>query len=132
MILVDTSVWISFLRKDNPDLVDILKKYLKKNEVYTVSAVFGELFQGIRNKSESEILQTLWESLPKGEEKNLFIKAGQLSNKYKLYAKGVGLIDCYILAASLENDAALWTLDKKLQEAFDIVASSESSKVSSY
>lgn len=122
MILVDTSVWISFLRKDDQDHVDILKKYLKKNEIFAVSAVFGELFQGVRNKREYDILLMLWDSLPKTEEKDLFIKAGQMSNKYKLYAKGVGLIDCFILAASVENDLALWTLDKKLQKAFDLVA----------
>lgn len=122
MILVDTSVWISFLRKDDQDHVDILKKYLKKNEIYTVSAVFGELFQGVRNQREYDILEMLWDSLPKTDEKGLFIKAGQMSNKYKLYAKGVGLIDCFILAATVENDLALWTLDKKLQKAFDLVA----------
>ena len=123
MILVDTSVWISFLKNDDPEMVDILKKYLKRNDVFTVSAVFGELFQGVRNKRESEILQILWSSLPKLDEEDLFIKAGQLSNKYKLYAKGVGLIDCYLLTASLENNLALWTLDKKLQKAFDLIAS---------
>lgn len=121
MILVDTSVWISFLKNDDPDLGDILKKYLKRNDVFTVSAVFGELFQGVKNKREWEILQILWSSLPKVEEEGLFIKAGQLSNKHKLYASGVGLIDCYLLAACLDNKLALWTLDKKLQKAFDQV-----------
>ncbi len=121
MMLIDTSVWISFLRKDDDDLLDLLKSYLKKNEVYTVSAVFGELFQGVRNRRERGILEMIWSSLPKIDEQNLFIEAGHLSNRYKLYAKGVGLIDCYLLAACFENDLALWTLDKKLQKAFDLV-----------
>lgn len=123
MIMVDTSVWISFLKNDDPDLRDILKKYLKRNDVFTVSAVFGELFQGVKNKREHEIIQVLWSSLPKVEEEGLFIRAGQLSNKYKLYAKGVGLIDSYLLSACFENNLALWTLDKKLQKAFDLINS---------
>ncbi|MEM6642893.1 MAG: PIN domain-containing protein [Bacteroidota bacterium] len=119
MILADTSVWISFLRKDDPELVYILKKYLKKEDVFTVSAVFGELFQGVKNKREAEILNIIWSSLPKVEEEELFLHAGKISNTHKLYAKGVGLIDCYLLAACFENDLNLWTLDKKLQKAFD-------------
>lgn len=121
MILVDTSVWISFLKNDDEDLSDILKTYLKKQDVFTVSAVFGELFQGVRNKRERNVLHTIWQSLPKVDESELFIKAGHISNEHKLYAKGVGLIDCYLLAACMENGLALWTLDKKLLGAFDLV-----------
>lgn len=122
MILADTSVWIDFLKKSDEDTVDILKKYLKKGEVYALSAIFGELLQGVKNKREREIIYLIWDSLPKLDEKDLFITAGNLSNKYKLYAKGVGLIDCLIMAAAIENDMALWTLDKKLQEAIKIVS----------
>ena len=120
MILADTSIWISFLRKDDEDIASILKTYLKKNDIYTVSAVFGELFQGVRNKREREIIDIIWSSLPKPDEEGLFIKAGHISNKYKLYTKGVGLIDCYLLAACSEFGYSLWTLDKKLQKAFDL------------
>lgn len=121
MILVDTSVWISFLKKDDIDTQYILKSYLRKDDVFTVSAVFGELFQGVKSKRERRIVEALWLSLPKVDERELFIKAGHISNEHKLYPKGVGLIDCYLLAACLENELALWTLDKKLLNAFDLV-----------
>ncbi|MEQ9288320.1 MAG: PIN domain-containing protein [Cyclobacteriaceae bacterium] len=119
MILADTSIWITFLRKSDPDIIDILKKYLKRHEIFTVSAIFGELLQGVKNQRERDIVNILWESLPKVDEESLFIKAGNISNKYKLHSKGVGLIDCYLLAACAENDLALWTLDKKLMKAYD-------------
>lgn len=121
MILVDTSVWISFLRKDDIDTQHILKRYLRKDDVFTVSAVFGELLQGVKSKREHRIVEAIWQSLPKVDEQELFIKAGHLSNQHKLYARGVGLIDCYLLAACLENELALWTLDKKLLSAFELV-----------
>ena len=121
MILADTSIWISFLRKDDEDIVSILKTYLKKNDIYTVSAVFGELFQGVKSKRERDIIDIIWSSLPKPDEEGLFIKAGHISNQYKLYAKGVGLIDCYLLAACCEFGYSLWTLDKKLQKAYEII-----------
>lgn len=122
MILVDTSVWISFLKKTDPQIVDIIKMYVERSEIYAVSAVFGELLQGVKNKRERDIVNILWENLPKVDEKDLFIRAGNISNKYKLFTKGVGLIDCYILAASADNNMALWTLDKKLQNSFDELA----------
>ena len=122
MILLDTSVWIAFLKKTDPHIVDIIKMYIKKSEIYAVSAVFGELLQGVKNKRESDIINILWENLPKVDEEDLFIRAGNISNKYKLFAKGVGLIDCYLIAACADNDLALWTLDKKLQKSFDALA----------
>ena len=119
MILADTSIWVDFLRKSDDVLTDLMKMYLKRNEIFASSAVFGELLQGVRNKRENNIVNVLWESLPKVDESELFIKAGIISDKHKLYAKGVGLIDCYILATCANNDLALWTLDKKLLKAYD-------------
>ncbi|MFY0687355.1 MAG: PIN domain-containing protein [Cyclobacteriaceae bacterium] len=117
MIIVDTSVWISYLRKDNEDNYNVLKSYLNRRHVLAISAVFGELLQGVKNKREFELVTLLWQNLPKLNESELFIAAGELSNTHQLYAKGVGLIDCYILSAAYENRVGLWTLDKKLAQA---------------
>jgi len=124
MILADTSIWISFLRKDDQDLFDIVKLYLKKNEIYSVSAVFGELFQGVRNKREYETIHSIYSDLPKAYEQDLFIEAGKLSSKAKLLSKGVGLIDSYIITACLKNNLSLWTLDKKLNQAYEEIVNS--------
>jgi predicted nucleic acid-binding protein len=123
MIIVDTSVWIDFFKNTDPGLTSILKKYLKKNHVFAVSAVFGELLQGVRNKREQEIILSFWQNLPKTDETDIFIKAGELSEKHKLYAKGVGLIDCYIIATAEQNNLAIWSLDKKLISAIDSITS---------
>ncbi|MCF6352446.1 MAG: PIN domain-containing protein [Cyclobacteriaceae bacterium] len=122
MILADTSIWITYFRNSDADLKDVFDAYLKKNDVYTVSAVFGELFQGAKNNRDREMIQGFWENMPKAKEDNLFIEAGLNSNKYKLLNQGVGLVDSCILAACLENNLALWTLDKKLQRAYDLIS----------
>ena len=120
MIIVDTSVWIEYL-KGNEHYRNVLPKYLKEKHVVAISAVFGELLQGVKNKREYEIIIGFWESLPKINESELFIEAGKLSDEYKLYNAGVGLIDTFLIAAALTNDYALWTLDKKLNKAIDII-----------
>lgn len=119
MILVDTSVWVSFLKAENQEVTSIMKTYLKKGQVFTVSSVFGELFSNAKNKRELEILRDFWAHMPKINENELFIKAGRLSNKHDLLSVGIGLTDCYILAAAFDNDFALWTFDEKMLSAFE-------------
>ncbi len=122
MILADTSIWISYLKNTDTDLNGVFDAYLKKNDMFTVSAVFGELLQGAKNRRDREMIQGFWENVPKVNEEMLFIKAGLNSNKYKLLTQGVGLVDSYILAACIKNNLVLWTLDKKFQRAFDEIS----------
>jgi len=114
MIAVDTSVWICFFKNDNSDLKTLLNHYLKEQRIIAISAVFGELLQGVKSNKERSMVESFWELLPKIDENDLFIKAGIISNQNKLYNHGIGFTDCYILAVALENKAELWTLDKKL------------------
>ena len=121
MIIADTSVWIDYL-KGHEEITAMMRPYISKHQVVAISAVFGELLQGVKNKRERSIIEGFWEHLPKVDEQDLFINAGQISNEHKLYTNGVGLIDCYLLAAAVKFDLALWTKDKKLLKAVDIVS----------
>jgi predicted nucleic acid-binding protein len=116
MIIADTSVWIDFLRQSNKELCDQMESHLDDGQIIGVSAVFGELLQGARNETEEKIIVELWNSLPKIDESELFIEAGLLSFRERLFTKGVGLIDAYILAVAKGNKAKIWTLDKKLSD----------------
>ena len=114
MILVDTSVWIDFFRQNNPVVEKVLSPLLEEGEVVALSAVFGELLQGARDEREMKTLLEFWSSLPKIDEAGLFIEAGKLSADHKLFSKGVGLLDGYILAACIKYKLDLWSLDKRL------------------
>ncbi len=120
MIIIDTSVWIEFL-KGNEEVSGIMKSYLKRREVYGLSSIFGELLQGVKNKKERLIIEGFWLALPKISEKDLFIEAGRLSNSHNLISKGVGLIDAYIIAAGMVTEAPIWSLDKKLNRVMQTV-----------
>ncbi len=120
MTVVDTSVWIEYLR-GNKQTGYILSRMLVNREVMAISAVFGELLQGAKNRREREVIMGFWENLPSASEAGVFLAAGKLSFKHKLFSLGVGLIDCYILAFALEHDCAVWTLDKKLHKAMELV-----------
>lgn len=121
MILADTSIWIDFFRKKDPSIDGQMTEYLTAGRVFGISVVFGELLQGVRDEREEKIILEFWKNLPQIEEKNLFIDAGKLSYQHRLFTKGVGLIDCYILAASKRHHLEIWSLDKRLLQAIKLL-----------
>ena len=107
MVLVDTSVWIDFLRKGDPLLSDLLNE----GKVITHPYVIGELRLGNIPKRKSFL--SLIENLPlctqaTNEEVTFLIEEN------KLHGKGIGYIDAHILASAIISAAPLWTLDKRL------------------
>lgn len=114
MILADTSVWIEFLRAKEP-IFSQLGEQLEQRNVFGLECIFGELLQGAKGKRERKVIQDYWSNLPKIEEAGLWLKAGHFSSQKKLFARGVGLIDAFIIAASRKHRAPVWTLDKKLK-----------------
>ncbi len=112
MIILDTSVWIEFL-KGNKDYFPKISKLLENMEILAVECIFGELLQGVKNKSEKEIIKRYWTYLPKKNYENILIEAGEYSAKNKLLDHGVGLIDATILIYAIKSESEIWTLDKK-------------------
>ena len=109
MVLVDTSVWIDFLRQGNTMLEDLLKD----GEVATHVLIIGELNVG--NIAKRKQFLSLLDNLPRvGEcshEEVLF-----LIEKHKLHGKGIGYSDAHILCSSILHGTPLWTLDKRLDK----------------
>ncbi len=108
MVLVDTSVWVDYLRGDCTSLASMLER----NQVVMHPLIIGELACGnLKNRTQ---LLTLWKSLEfltttNHEETLFFIE------KNKLMGKGVGFIDVQLLAAvTISLNVKLWTRDKRL------------------
>ncbi len=114
MILVDTSVWVEFLKGHQP-YPDKMKKMLEDRQVLAVEPVFGELLQGARDDRERRVLLDFWENLPKNRILEDWVKAGELSSKNKWLNHGIGLIDAILIFYARETGSKVWTLDKKLK-----------------
>jgi predicted nucleic acid-binding protein len=112
MILVDTSIWIDYLRQGEP----LLTEQISNGQVLMHGMVLGELAIGtFKNR---QLLLKRWRALP-------FIQsasdAGVLEflEAHQLMGTGIGWIDLHLLAAvSLTKENQLWTRDKRL----DIIA----------
>ena len=110
MVLVDTSVWIEFLRRGGT-----LASLLDNKQVLVHPVIVGELACGNLQDRE-EVLMYLQE-LPRvtvatDEEVLHFIEQRNLAGR------GVGYLDVHLLASvQLHGQATLWTRDKKLAAA---------------
>lgn len=113
MIIVDTSIWIDFL-KGNPEIQVVLMRFIEQKYVIGLSFVFAELWYGAKSKKEYKIISQYYEVVSHIDESDVWIHAGELSFEKQLRNKGVGLLDSGILACAQEHNAKIWTLDKKL------------------
>ena len=110
MVLVDTSIWVSHLRKGNRQL----EKLLMDAEVVCHPFIIGELACGnIKNRKE---ILSLLKSLPSApllefDELLYFIDENQMMGI------GIGFVDVYLLASAQLSGTVLWSADKKLNSA---------------
>jgi predicted nucleic acid-binding protein len=116
MIILDTSVWIEYL-KNNQAFFPKIRKLLESREILAVECVFGELLQGIKTETEREIIIDYWTNLPKEYYVDIIIQAGEYSAKNKLLDHGVGLLDSIILMHGIISNSKIWTLDNKFLKA---------------
>jgi predicted nucleic acid-binding protein len=111
-VLVDTSVWVDFLRSGDPNLANLLKNMPGRDRVVIHPMIIGELACG--NLKNRQSLLKLWNSLntlaqASHEEVLYFIE------HHHLMGKGIGYIDAHLLASvALAVDARLWTRDLRL------------------
>ena len=108
MILVDTSVWVDFLRVGNDRLADLLNA----SQVLTHPFIIGELACGnLRNRAEIlSLLAALPRTAAATDSEVLF-----LVERRQLMGRGIGYIDAHLLASAVLSSAAeIWTRDKRL------------------
>lgn len=116
VILADTSVWIEFLRGQEP-VYSAFLDFLRLGRILSVPWIFAELLQGAIDEHESAFILDFWKEIRKPDAlilEKIWLDAGRFSRKAKLQTKGVGLIDAAIIQAASSLDGAVWTLDKKL------------------
>lgn len=110
MILVDTSVWVRFLRGSEPYASE-LDRLLGRDEVLGHEFVYGELLIGDRGGRP----RLLGAYLQMHQAITLaHSEVVELVRHRKLYGRGIGWIDVHLLASALVERADLWTADAPL------------------
>lgn len=118
MIVVDTSVWVEFLKGNEP-YFSILENLLDENKVLVSECIFSELLQGTKSERERKIILQYWDNLPKFSMDGVMIKASLESTKNKWISKGIGLIDSCIIQLGRDTSSQIWSLDNKLNSVLE-------------
>lgn len=108
MVLIDTSVWIDFLRRGEP----LLARWIEEGVVRAHPSVIEELACGTLDRRE-EILEML-ESLPMAPAASHreFLEFVRLE---RLGGSGLSSVDVHLLASARLGGDRLWTHDKTLR-----------------
>ena len=108
MILVDTSIWVHFIRAGDSSLTSLLNDA----NVLIHPFVIGELAVGnLRDREHflSELKKLTFTALASDSEVLEFV------DWHRLYGLGIGYVDCHLLASvMLTPGGSFWTRDKRL------------------
>ena len=114
MILADTSVWISHIRAGEPHL----QRALVEAKVLMHPFVLGEIACGnLRARSQTlDGLGRLPSPVSASNDEVL-----TLLEQHRLFGKGLGWVDAHLLASARLTGCRLWTLDRPLRDAANVL-----------
>ena len=109
-VLVDTNVWIDFLRQPEPEL----RELIKKDRVLTCRCVIGEVMVG--SLRDRDGIRQFLLKLPCASEAT-FSEILKMLEIRRLHGCGLQWNDVILIAAAKLSSARLWTRDKRLAVA---------------
>lgn len=118
MILVDSSVWISYLNGKNTKEAEFLSRIIGVENILMTDLIFIEILQGYREDSVFNDVKSFLDEFPFAimGSQELALKSAQ--NYRFLRKKGITIrktIDSYIATYCLEIDMALLHSDKDFE-----------------
>ena len=116
MVLVDTSVWIEFLDRNNPSVRGDLEKLLRQGEVVTAGMILAELRRGCRSTAQVRVLLQAMEPLMYLEaDRDSWLRAGELVAECSARGFQIGIADCLLAALAMRESASVFTLDRDFE-----------------
>jgi predicted nucleic acid-binding protein len=116
-VLIDTSVWVDFFRKNESPVSVKVREYLKLNQVCYAGPILVELYQGAKSHREIEILDQLFDTISYVDmTREHYHHAGMVSQRAAREGKVFSTID--VILAVLAHDAglSLFSLDRHFQD----------------
>ena len=111
MILVDTYIWVDFFRGSE----ELLSGFLERQTVLCHPMTIGELACG--NLPDRQFTLSRLSNLQRAEVID-DIRLLTFIETHKFFGKGIGYVDCHLLASTMLGQARyLWTRDRRLHAA---------------
>ena len=115
-VLVDTSAWITFFRRKDRRLYDLVSAVLRAGEAVGAGLILLELVRGAKSSREVNVITELFRVLETvSPTETTYMDAGKMG--YELARKGhtLGVVDLILAQLALENDLSLLTLDQHFE-----------------
>jgi predicted nucleic acid-binding protein len=116
MIVVDTSIWIDFLRGENSSERALLHRLIEDEEEISITGIImTEILQGIKDDKKYQITKYYLLEFPIYEPSgiNTYIDAARIYRECRNNGKTIrSTIDCIIAAICLENDLSILHKDR--------------------
>jgi len=110
--LVDTSVWVEFLRGEKTAIKKRLEKLLDENRASVSGIILAELLTGISNEKDQDFLEESFLGLPYLETtRDVFAMAGKMGATLRKKGITVPLSDLLIAALAKAHALTVLTLD---------------------
>ena len=110
-ILVDTSVWIAYFRKE--ESAPPMNELIDSGRVCSTNLIVAELIQGAKSDKEIRVLKDFLDVFPfLREQEETWFKAAYMAYQLRKKGKTMGLADCYLAQIAIENKVGLYSFDK--------------------
>lgn len=116
MVVVDSNVWIDYLRRTDSDAGRRLDVLLERGEVLLTGVVLAEILQGVSGERDLERLETALGAATYVETgRAAWVRAGRLARELRGSAQAIPLTDLIVAAVALEGGHELFTFDLDFQ-----------------
>jgi len=114
--LVDTSVWVEFLRGEKTAIKKRLENLLDENRALVTGIILAELLTGIANEKEQHFLEECFLGLPFLETtREIFATAGKMGASLRKKGITMPISDLLIAALAKTHALTVLTLDSHFQ-----------------
>jgi len=114
--LVDTSVWVEFLRGEKTTIKKRLEKLLDENRAVVSGIILAELLTGISNEKDQRFLEECFLGLPFLEAtRGIFATAGKMGAALRKKGITLPLSDLLIASLAKAHSLTVLTLDNHFQ-----------------
>ncbi len=112
-VLVDTSVWIEYLRNPEHPSGPAIGHWIKTGRACSTGLILAELIQGAQGENDLLAIESLLAAARLlNPAVGTWRQAGNLSSQLRKKGVTIHLFDCLLAALAMENGAALISYDR--------------------
>ena len=122
MIIADLTVWSRTLKGQAPTLQALFTDLRQRQSLSAPPIVFAQLLAEAKEERLGDRVRA-WavEAPPIDESPHAWLMAGDLSHHLRRQGVALGLLDCFLVALCLRDDAELWSFNPIFERVADLV-----------